>query len=421
MDQVVQPFAPLSAPIPAPAWTRISFQSNRRQFRRLVMRGALLELVTIGFYRFWLATDIRRHLWRSTSVDGDALEYTGRGKELLIGALLAFAIFAPIYLGYFLIGLEAERLQAFASIPFGLFFYLFAQFAIYRARRYRLTRTVWRGVRFWMTGSGWKYAWRAGAWLLLVIITFGLVLPWREAALERYKMRHSYYGDLQGRFEGTGWQFFKRGGWLWFLILLVFALPLVEVTVRGSSGAATVTVYPLMAMIGAPFGYASFKAIQWRWWISGIRFGDVSFQSDLSRTALFGVYWKVIGWSLLLLIILAAWVAAVAVVAVQLDPAAMQAWRAMLRAPQAQQEQVQQIILTLQQVPVLIAFAVGYVLVALTFGATLRIYLLHDVTAWLADSTAVHNIAAAENVSARGMPASALGEGFADSLDIFGF
>ena len=69
----------------------------------------------------------------------------------------------PIYLAYFLVGLEAERFKAFASFPLIAFFYLFGQFAIYRARRYRLTRTVWRGVRFWMNGSGWAYAGAGGA------------------------------------------------------------------------------------------------------------------------------------------------------------------------------------------------------------------------------------------------------------------
>jgi uncharacterized membrane protein YjgN (DUF898 family) len=52
---------------------------------------------------------------------------------------------------------------------------------------------------------------------VLALITLGLALPWREAALERYKMRHTYYGDLQGSFAGTGWEFFKRGWWLWLL------------------------------------------------------------------------------------------------------------------------------------------------------------------------------------------------------------
>ena len=107
-------FVPQPPPLPpAP----VSFSGQRGAFVRLVSRGAALELVTAGFYRFWLATDIRRHLWSNTEIDGDAAEYTGRGKELLIGFLFAMAILVPIYLAYFLISIEAERLKAFASIP----------------------------------------------------------------------------------------------------------------------------------------------------------------------------------------------------------------------------------------------------------------------------------------------------------------
>src|SRR5205823_11602645 len=141
------------AVVPSALPGSVSFSGKRGDFRALVTRGALLELVTVGFYRFWLTTDIRRHLWSDTTVDDDAFEYTGRGRELLIGFLFALAIIIPIYLGYFLVGLELERIQAFGSVPLIAFFYVFGQFAIFRARRYRLTRTVWRGVRFWMTGS----------------------------------------------------------------------------------------------------------------------------------------------------------------------------------------------------------------------------------------------------------------------------
>src|SRR5262252_4179795 len=132
MSFAPQPPPPLP-PVPA------GFSGDRGEFFRLTARGAALELATFGFYRFWLATDIRRHLWSHTVIDGDAAEYTGRGKELLVGFLFAMAILVPIYLGYFLLGIEAERYQEFASIPLILLFYTFGQFAIYRARRYRLT------------------------------------------------------------------------------------------------------------------------------------------------------------------------------------------------------------------------------------------------------------------------------------------
>ena len=390
------------APTTPPATvSRVAFLGRRPDFCRLVIRGALLELVTVGFYRFWLATDMRRHLWSNTAVDGDTAEYTGTAKELLIGFLFALAIMVPIYLAYFFIGLEAERLKAFASIPLVLFYYLFAQFAIYRARRYRLSRTVWRGVRFWMTGSGLSYAWRAALWSLLAMISLGIAMPWRAAALERFKMRHSFYGELRGRFDGTGGEFFKRGWWLWLLALLV-----IIVMSAAAASPATVFFAPL-APFAFPFLYAAYKAIEWRWWILGIRFGEVHFESDLPVGALIGLYWKLIGWIVLLILILVLWMAIVGGVVYAING-----------APIADGQEIARIM---QQAPVLVALGFGYVVVALVIGLLVRIYLMRDLWARVAASTTVQNLAAAENVAAMGTLTSALGEGFADSLDIGGF
>ena len=171
MNETISSF-PFGAPPvpPVPEGTaRVTFSGQRRDFRRLVMRGGALELVTVGFYRFWLATDMRRHLWSNTAVDGDARRIH-RHREGTADRLPVRARDPRADLS----GLLSHRPRGGAragirqSVPLGLFFFLFAQFAIYRARRYRLTRTVWRGVRFWMTGSGWSYAWRAGLWTLLV-------------------------------------------------------------------------------------------------------------------------------------------------------------------------------------------------------------------------------------------------------------
>jgi len=362
----------------------VSFSGKRGDFRALVTRGALLELVTVGFYRFWLTTDIRRHLWSDTAVDDDAFEYTGRAKELLIGFLFALAIIVPVYLAYFLIGVEAARFKAFASFPLLAFFYLFGQFAIYRARRYRLTRTVWRGVRFWMTGSGWGYAAYAALWGVLVGLTLGLMLPWREAALERYKMRHTYYGDLQGSFEGRGWDFFKCGWWLWLLAPIALY------------------VFPL-----APFVYAAFKAVEWRWWLSGMRFGGVRLESTLPRGALIGLYWKVIGWIVLLALAFVVYLAICAGLVASMSGAPLNQFF----APQV----------FLKSIPLLVLAGIGYLVFALAINVVIRIYLLRDLWVRVLASTNVHGMEAAANVSAKGELASALGEGIADGLDVAGF
>jgi uncharacterized membrane protein YjgN (DUF898 family) len=383
MNQMSWP-SQVPPPSPVPPPMPVAFSGSRGEFFHLVKRGAALELVTLGFYRFWLLTDIRRHLWSNTLVDGDAAEYTGRGKELLIGFLVALAILVPIYLGYFLIGLEAEHYQAFASIPLIAFFYLFGQFAIYRARRYRLTRTVWRGVRLWMSGSGWIYALRASLWGLLSAVTLGLALPWRTAALERYKMRHSYYGDLQGSFEGRGWEFFKRGWWLWLL------------------APVALVVYPL-----APFIYGAFKAVEWRWWLSGIRFGGVRIESSLPRSALIGLYWKVIGWIVVLGLVFSAYMAASAALVASMSG-----------EPFAEFFKSQEFS---KSIPLLALVGLGYLAFALAMNVVIRVYLVRDLWVRVLGSVNISGLEAAANVAARGDLANALGEGFADGLDVGGF
>jgi uncharacterized membrane protein YjgN (DUF898 family) len=410
-------FVPRVPRMPPPALpVRVSFSGDRGDFRRLVTVGALLELVTVGFYRFWLTTDIRRHLWAHTAIDGDAAEYTGRGGELLIGFLFALAIVVPVYLAYFLAGLEAERIKAFASIPLVAFLYVFGQFAIYRARRYRLTRTVWRGVRFWMSGSGWAYAARAALWGLLMLLTLGLILPWREAALERYKMQHSYYGDLQGSFEGRGWEFFKGAWWIWLLAIVPLTTLFVMAPLARSIPALlplvkVVSVATVFILVLAPFLYGMFKAAEWRWWLSGIRFGGVRLESSLGRGALIGLYWKVIGWSLALMVALVAYLALGASLLASMSgmPLKIYLGKALVSHEFAVSG------------PLMVMAGVGYLAFVLSLNVVMRIYLLRDLWVRVIASTLLHGIEAAANVTARGELANALGEGFADGLDVAGF
>ena len=395
----VSPGASVAAPM--------QFTGRDGAFRRLVVRGAFLELITFGFYRFWLTTDIRRHLWTHTEVDGDALEYIGRGKELLFGFLIAMAVLGPIFLAYFLVGLEAERVKAFASLPLYLFMIAFSQFAAYRARRYRLTRTVWRGVRFWMTGSGWSYAWRSVLWGLLLAPTFGLAYPWRMAALERYKLRHSRYGNLTGRFEATGWELFKRVWWLWLLGLLPFVLIVGSlIGVGANRGAITkpfgaTMLFAFFLFFALTFLHGLRRAREWAWWASGIRFGKVAIMCELRPGSLIAVYWKLIALSLLVILVFAAIAGGITAALFAGTPG---------RGAVA--------ILS-GQLPMwsFALYAVAYLLLMITFWVLMRIYTLQRVWRCVVAACAVIDVADASDVAATGDIVSAFGEGLADGLD----
>jgi uncharacterized membrane protein YjgN (DUF898 family) len=125
--------------VPAAPVRPVRFVGDGKAFWRLLLRGAVLLAVTLGIYRFWLATDVRRFLWSHTEVAGDHLEYNGTATELLIGFLIAIAILVPINLIFFG-ALSMGTAGEFASVlGFPLLFVL-GQFAVYRARRYRQTR-----------------------------------------------------------------------------------------------------------------------------------------------------------------------------------------------------------------------------------------------------------------------------------------
>ncbi len=193
---------PPEAPAPPPNGAR--FSGDETAFWRLLKRGAVLLFATLGIYRFWLATDVRRFLWSNTEVAGDGLEYIGTARELLIGFLMALALLVPINALFFLAALARGWLGQISGVLALAALALLGQFAIYRARRYRLTRTVYRGIRFHQTGAAWRYAICAIFWWGMIAVTLGLAYPWAQASLERFKLRHTYYGDLQGQFVGFG-------------------------------------------------------------------------------------------------------------------------------------------------------------------------------------------------------------------------
>ena len=175
----------------------------------------------------------------------------------------------------------------------------------------------------------------------------------------------------------------------------------VGIAVHGFVGlvAAAVAVFAL------PFIYAMYKAIEWRWWVSGVRFGDVRFESGMRQGALVGLYWKVLGWSCLIVLGLAIWFGATLGIGYSLTEGS---------SPEER-------FLTLSQHwGFMIPSAFGYVAGILAFWAVMRIYLIHDIWQRVAGSATVRNLEVAADVATQGEAAGALGEGLASSLDVVG-
>lgn len=184
----------------------------------LALKTGLVTVVTLGIYRFWAKTKIRQMFWSGTELDGDRFEYTGTGLEKFKGFLIA-VVFLAIYLGLLQMGLlflglsvlREPQSDAEALAQIGGFYLIFLAilpfilFASYRARRYRMSRTRWRGIRFGMDSAAWGYVWRALGHGALTLLTLGLLLPRMTFHLEKYMTDRTHFGTA--RFEQQGrWQ-----------------------------------------------------------------------------------------------------------------------------------------------------------------------------------------------------------------------
>ncbi len=167
----------------------------------------MLNIVTLTLFRFWGRTHFRRRLWADTKIGDEPLEYTGKGLELFIGFLIAiFTLMAPfvaiILAVQFFLGPDTLFL---ALVPLLLYLFLFVILgvAIFLARRYHLSRTRLRGIRFAQTGSAWGYGFATLGYILLTGVTFGWFGPAARIRLSRRLWKGAFFGSEQFRFEDT--------------------------------------------------------------------------------------------------------------------------------------------------------------------------------------------------------------------------
>lgn len=404
----------------------IRFLGRRQAYWRILLRGALFLLVTLGIYRFWLMTDVRRFLWANTEIAGDGLEYTGTPLELLIGFLTAIVILIPVYTGFFIAALDLGTIGQLSGLIAFAGLGLLGQYAVYRARRYRLTRTVFRGLRFHQDGSAWRYALRASFWWLLTALTLGLAYPFQLASLERLKMRNTYYGDLAGQFTGTGLRLFLRGLPMWFLVMAPLLLAIgafvqavdwqalvdaidhggddVMARIEGGNPALGEVIVFAMLMGGAAIAaaamlYPAFQALVLRWWSSGLRFGPIAMHSSLRTRQVYAAYMLFLWYGLLFSI--AAGIASVPVL-----------WFAGTLGNEAS---------AAGEIAATATLLLGYVIMMLGYSTIHRATVSFSLWRLGMESLQLSGLSALDGVTATGRASSALGEGLADALNVGGY
>jgi hypothetical protein len=199
--------SPETTPSPDADTLRTEVVGTRKTLFWLALRTGILTVLTLGFYRFWMRTRLRRWYWSSIRPGGHPLEYVGDPVEKLLGFLFAVVVLA-FYIGivnlilmFASFSLFQDNFAAYATSLVGVIPLWF--FAQYRARRYVLARTRWRGLRFGLEPGAWGYAWRAVLHWIATILSLGLLLPRMTFWLEKYKTDRTFFGTARMSQGGT--------------------------------------------------------------------------------------------------------------------------------------------------------------------------------------------------------------------------
>ena len=191
----------------------------------LMFVNALLSVITLGIYSFWARNKVREFHYSHTEMDGDRFAYHGTGGELLIGALKASAIFVLIFLGVFGITYALDGTnqpspgtQTIVTIFVYTAFALLMMVAVNGARRYRLSRSSWRGIRFSFHGKLGDFMGMMIKGIALSIVTLGFYTPFFQAERRAFLVNNVRFGSEPLIYKGEGRALF----WPYVKYLLLF-------------------------------------------------------------------------------------------------------------------------------------------------------------------------------------------------------
>ena len=401
------------APIQEAPGQAARFEGRRGPLAGLLLRNLLFSILTFGIYRFWGRTHVRRFVWRHTTVLDDALEYLGTGGELFVGFLIAVAVLLPVFAAYSVLQFVFADGAQYALIALEILYYLalffLIQIAIHRMRRYRLTRTAWRGVRFGLGGSSLTYARISFGYGLLTAATLGFAYPWLRVATLKYFASHACFGTARIALAPNACWLFRR--WLAVVAPLIAGLGVsiainleefgniqyfMEQGDNRSLGETLIrlAILPLLVLPIAILTWIWYRVVEFRHMVGCLTIGDTGFAS-LARPRY--VFWRLLVFCVIVVAIVALVIAFIALIGSGLARAEV------------------------EPTTIVIAGLIPFLVLILLAGI-LRILLLDiPLLKHACETLGISNAEALEEVIQSSAAMPSYGEGTAEALDVGGF
>jgi uncharacterized membrane protein YjgN (DUF898 family) len=219
------PVAPtvVAAPVLTGGGRHLVFHGSAWSLLGIHIVNVLFTLLTLGIYYFWGKARVRAYLFGASELEADRFAYHGTGTELLVGFVKGVVVFGiPVLLLSVLPQVYGAPDAVTSSLAMLLWLLglLLVPVAMVGSRRYRLSRTSWRGIRFSFRGSAREFVGIFVVGTILSSLTFGIYYPVFATRRQAFMISHAYFGSRKFDFDANGRALIGP-----FLVMLLLFVP----------------------------------------------------------------------------------------------------------------------------------------------------------------------------------------------------
>jgi uncharacterized membrane protein YjgN (DUF898 family) len=254
-----------------------AFKASTSELYMLIIKNIFLTILTLGLYIPYARTNLRKFIWKSSSLNSFPFLFRGDPSSLLksyLILLVGFAVMSGLEHLLTVYVIKGNVMLGFlhSFISFTFFFVVFI-WARYSAYSYLVNNSSYRSVSFRMNKGGSKdHLFTSILGAMLCLLTLGIYYPFMACRLERIRWNRTQYGTSPFTYFAENGDYAK----LWFKGLF-------------------------LTIISAGIYYPWFVVSMHQYKLSNLEFGTAAFNSKAKGGEYF---WVLIKSSLLLFITL---------------------------------------------------------------------------------------------------------------------
>ncbi len=176
------------------AYYRVNFTGQAGEYFKIWIVNIALSIVTLGIYSAWAKVRTQQYFHTNTLINGTGFQYHGQPLNILKGRIIAVVLFVLYSF--------AVNSMPIIALPVMLIFVIALPWIVIRALAFNARMTSFRGIRFNFEASYGEAFQIVLLWPLLIIVTFGLIIPLIKHKYYEFVINHSSMGTTPFRYNG---------------------------------------------------------------------------------------------------------------------------------------------------------------------------------------------------------------------------